>query len=89
MISHIFLLGDATPSPNTYTLPGLLGPRIPNRPSSACYTMAGRVKLGGFDTDYAKTPGPAGYSVIDPDTTAKKAPAYSMLKRKFMPGGEI
>lgn len=49
--------------------------------------MAARQKLGGFDADYAKTPGPAGYPVANPDTTQKKAPAYSMLKRQFMPGG--
>ena len=49
--------------------------------------MAGRQSLGGFDTDYAKTPGPAVYSVMDPDTYQKKAPAYSMLSRQFMPGG--
>ena len=77
----ILVPGDATPSPNTYTLPTLLGPRIPNRPFSACYSMTGRQSLGGFDTDYAKTPGPAVYSVMDPDTYQKKAPAYSMLSR--------
>lgn len=79
--------GDANPSPNTYTLPSLLGPRIPNRPSSACYSMARRQKLGGFDTDYAKTPGPAVYAGMNPDNYQKKAPAFSMLGRQFMPGG--
>ena len=49
--------------------------------------MAGRQKLGGFDADYAKTPGPAGYPVMSPDNYQKKAPAYSMLSRQFMPGG--
>ena len=49
--------------------------------------MAGRQKLGGIDTDYAKTPGPAGYPVMSPDNYQKKAPAYSMLSRQFMPGG--
>ena len=49
--------------------------------------MAGRQKLGGFDTDYAKTPGPAVYTVMNPDNYQKKAPAYSMLSRQFMPGG--
>ena len=79
--------GDASLSPNTYTLLSLLGPHIPNRPSSARYSMAGRQKLGGFDTDYAKTPGPAGYPVMSPDSYQKKAPVYSMLSRQFMPGG--
>ena len=49
--------------------------------------MAGRQKLGGFDADYAKTPGPAGYALMNPDIYQKKAPAYSMLSRQFMPGG--
>jgi hypothetical protein len=49
--------------------------------------MAPRQKLGGFDTDYAKTPGPAGYPVMSPDNFQKKVPAYSMLGRQFMPGG--
>ena len=87
-LTIILSSGDATPSPNTYTLPSLLGPRIPNRPSSACYSiMVGRQKLGRFDADYAKTPGPAGYPVMSPDSYQKKAPAYSMLSRQFMPGG--
>ena len=51
--------------------------------------MTSRLKVGGFDTDYAKTPGPAGYTMMSPDTYQKKAPAYSMLKRQFMPGGMI
>ena len=75
------------PSPNTYTLPTLLGPRVPVRVSSACYSMAGRSNVGGFDTDYAKTPGPARYPSAPPDMFQKKAPAYSMLGRSFMPGG--
>lgn len=75
------------PSPNTYSLPAMLGPRVPMRASSACYSMAGRIKLGGFDADYAKTPGPAGYSTTAPELVQKKSPAYSMLGRSFMPGG--
>ena len=80
--------GDTNPSPNSYSLPVLLGPHIPNRPSSACYSMTGRLTIGGFDTDYAKTPGPARYGAATPDMNAARAPAYSMLSRNFMPGGE-
>ncbi|XP_064390618.1 ciliary microtubule associated protein 1A-like [Halichondria panicea] len=76
---------DASPSPNTYSLPTLIGPRIPNRVSSACYSLASRPKTGGFDVDYAKTPGPAGYGAQTPDLYGKKAPAYSILGRQFMP----
>lgn len=77
---------DANPSPNSYTLPAMLGPRVPNRVSSACYTMPGRISMGGFDVDYAKTPGPARYNVTTPDSYQKKAPTYTMLARNYMPG---
>lgn len=77
---------DANPSPNSYSLPILLGPRIPNRASSACYSLGARQQLGSFDTDYAKTPGPARYRVTTPEIYQRKAPAYSMLSRSFMPG---
>jgi len=50
--------------------------------------MAKRISLGSFDTDYAKTPGPANYPVTDPDSYQKKAPFYSMLSRNYMPGGK-
>ena len=75
------------PSPNTYTLPTYIGPRVPTRAASACYSMAGRLHLGGFDTDYAKTPGPARYEVLDPSKIGPKSPAYSILSRNYMPGG--
>ncbi|KAL5481331.1 hypothetical protein EMCRGX_G021468 [Ephydatia muelleri] len=77
---------DAVPSPNTYTLPTYIGPRVPTRAASACYSMAGRLHLGGFDTDYAKTPGPARYEVLDPSKIGPKSPAYSILSRNYMPG---
>ena len=80
--------GDANPSPNSYSLPVLLGPHIPNRVSSACYSMPGRPKIGGIDMDYAKTPGPGRYGVTTPETFQRKSPAYSMLGRSYMPGGE-
>jgi len=77
---------DANPSPSSYTLPVLLGPHIPTRASSACYSMSGRPKIGGIDMDYAKTPGPGRYGVTTPETFQRKAPSYSMLGRSYMPG---
>ena len=79
--------GDANPSPNSYTLPTLLGEKIPNRTSSACYSMPGRRSIGGFDTDYAKTPGPARYGTTSAEVTQRKAPNYSMQSRNYMPTG--
>lgn len=83
------LVGDANPSPASYTLPTLIGDKIPNRTSSACYSMAPRSKMGGFDTDYAKTPGPARYGVTSADLTQRQAPNYSMQSRNYMPSGKI
>lgn len=77
---------DAVPSPNSYSLPILMGPHIPNRASSACYTLSARLRLGGFGTDYANTPGPGKYGRITPEVYQKKSPAYSILGRSFMPG---
>ncbi|XP_003389790.1 PREDICTED: outer dense fiber protein 3-B-like [Amphimedon queenslandica] len=76
---------DANPSPASYTLPSMLGDKVPNRTSSACYSMAPRSKLGGFDTDYAKTPGPARYNTTSAEITQRKAPNYSMQSRNYMP----
>lgn len=50
--------------------------------------MAPRSNVGGFDTDYAKTPGPARYGAVTADLTQRKAPNYSLQGRNFMPSGE-
>ncbi|CAI8004130.1 Outer dense fiber protein 3 [Geodia barretti] len=77
---------DANPSPNTYTLPTLLGERVPYKPSSACYSMAKRLKAGDFAADYAKTPGPARYDSVSAELTQPRRPSYSIQARQFMPG---
>lgn len=66
----------------------MIGDKIPNRTSSACYSMAGRSNMGGFDTDYAKTPGPARYGITSAEITQRKAPNYSMQSRNYMPSGK-
>lgn len=76
---------DANPSPNTYTLPTLIGDHVPNKPSSACYSMSKRLKIGDFATDYARTPGPARYETTSADVTQRKQPCYSMQARQYMP----
>lgn len=77
---------DSTPSPNSYSLPALLGSKIPNRYSSASFSMTGRAKTGGFAEDLAKTPGPGNYRTVDPLVYKKRDPAYSMNQRSYMPG---
>lgn len=77
---------DATPSPNSYSLPSLLGSKVPTKRSSASHSMTGRAKTGGFSEDLAKTPGPGRYQTTHPDTVKNKSPQYSMLSRSYMPG---
>ena len=50
--------------------------------------MAARSKLGGFDQDHAKTPGPARYGVTSADITRRTAPNYSIQSRNYMPEGQ-
>ncbi|CAI8027666.1 Outer dense fiber protein 3 [Geodia barretti] len=77
---------DNTPSPNSYQLPSLLGSKVPNKRSSAAYSMAYRSSTGAFSEDLAKTPGPGHYNAVAPNVYVKKAPVYSMLSRSYMPG---
>lgn len=80
------LIGDSTPSPNTYGLPVMLGSSIPNRCSSASYSLTGRPKIGGFVRD-THTPGANAYKIVDPEITGNKAPTFSLYARNYMPGG--
>ena len=82
-----FASGDNVPSANSYTLPTLLGSKVPNKISSASYSMAARAYTGSFAEDLAKTPGPGRYNAVIANTYTNKAPAYSMLGRSYMPGG--
>jgi len=77
---------DAFPSANSYSLPPLIGPRIPSKQASNAYSMTSRRKIGSFDQDLARTPGPAGYSVVDQNLYKKQQAKYSLLARRFCPG---
>lgn len=50
--------------------------------------MPGRRDVGGFDTDYAKTPGPARYGVTSAEVMQRKAPNYSIQGRNYMPSSQ-
>ena len=78
---------DASPSPNSYTLPSLLGSRVPNKQASSAYSMAGRPITGSFSEDLAKSPGPGRYDTTEIVAYSPKAPAYSMLSRRTKAGG--
>ncbi|XP_065910752.1 ciliary microtubule associated protein 1A-like [Dysidea avara] len=76
---------DSTPSPNTYSLPTMLGSNVPNNTSAASYSFPGRPKTGGFVSN-STTPGANAYKVIEPDITSRKAPSYGLYSRNYMPG---
>merc|ERR1719356_1158355 len=77
---------DAYPAANSYSLPQLIGPKIPSKPASNAYSMTSRRSIGSFDQDLARTPGAARYNVIDQNIYNKQSPQYSMLARRFVPG---
>lgn len=63
-----------------------IGPKIVNKESSNAYSMAERGKMGAFDEDLAKTPGPCGYNSTMIDLFKKRKPVYSMQARTYLPG---
>ncbi|XP_037830088.1 outer dense fiber protein 3-like protein 2b isoform X2 [Kryptolebias marmoratus] len=76
---------DPVPAPNKYSLPPLLGPRVPNKPASASYTMSGSFGRGGPAVDLTRTPGPCSYNSTDPSVYRSRQPAFSMLGRHDFP----
>ncbi|XP_069779074.1 outer dense fiber protein 3-like protein 2b isoform X2 [Narcine bancroftii] len=72
---------DTVPAPNSYTLPSLMGPKVPNKPSSASFSVTGRTRR----EDLSNTPGPGRYNRTDPNVFLPKQPAYSMLGRHHLP----
>ncbi|KAF7201516.1 outer dense fiber protein 3-like protein 2a isoform X2 [Nothobranchius furzeri] len=72
---------DPVPGPNRYTLPDLMGPQIPHKPSSASYSFSGRRKVGAPSEDLAKTPGPGQYGSTNPDIYRQRQPSFSMQSR--------
>lgn len=76
---------DSVPAPNKYCLPPVMGPQVPNKPSSASYTMSRSYSTGGPAVDLAKTPGPCRYNTTDLNLYLPRQPAFSMLGRHKMP----
>uniref|UniRef100_A0A8C8R5N9 Outer dense fiber of sperm tails 3 like 1 n=1 Tax=Pelusios castaneus TaxID=367368 RepID=A0A8C8R5N9_9SAUR len=74
---------DPNPAPNAYTLPGMLGPGLPIKPSAPCYSMASKVNMWSKMEELAKGPGPASFIRPEPNVYLHRQPAYSMW-RKYM-----
>lgn len=78
---------DQNPSPNSYTLPRLLGNTVEgNKRAAPCFSQKGRSKVGGFDEDLQRTPGPGTYGSIDPNIYRDRSPSYTMRPLASMPG---
>ncbi|KAM6973180.1 outer dense fiber protein 3-like protein 2a [Aplochiton taeniatus] len=76
---------DSVPAPNRYTLPSLLGPRVPTKPSSASHSMTARRRTGGPSEDLSMTPGPGQYNSTDPSVYLQRQPSFSMQSRTQRP----
>uniref|UniRef100_A0A8C4VX19 CIMAP1 family member D n=1 Tax=Gopherus evgoodei TaxID=1825980 RepID=A0A8C4VX19_9SAUR len=76
---------DPVPAANSYTLPSLLGSRVPSKPSSPSVTISGRNKHVGFSEDLSQKPGPGHYNGTDPNTYLHQAPAFSIRGRRSAP----
>uniref|UniRef100_A0A8C5LRC1 CIMAP1 family member D n=1 Tax=Leptobrachium leishanense TaxID=445787 RepID=A0A8C5LRC1_9ANUR len=72
---------DQVPAPNKYSLPPVIGPRVPAKISAPAFSMSATCRHGGYSEDLSQTPGPAHYHKTDPNSYMKKGPAYSMLGR--------
>lgn len=76
---------DSVPAPNKYSLPPLMGAQVPNKASSASYTISGGLSIGGPAEDLAKTPAPCRYNSTDPNVYLLRRPAFSMSGRHSLP----
>lgn len=77
---------DSNPAPNTYRLPSAIGSRVPDRRSCPSYSLRSRTRGHGFADDLARTPGPAGYNSVNPQSFKRSSPQYSLGARNFLPG---
>ncbi|XP_003383407.1 PREDICTED: outer dense fiber protein 3-like [Amphimedon queenslandica] len=78
-----YLKKDNVPSPSTYTLPPMIGPRVVNKKSGSAPSMTGRSLIGSFHQDFQKTPGPGTYKVTDSSVTSTKCPSYTLKGRNY------
>jgi len=78
---------DNAPAPNNYSLPQIISQKHITRQSAPQFSMVGRSKVGGFDEDLKKTPGPCAYNLAEGTNSYKpKAAQYSISSRTYAPG---
>ncbi|XP_068127346.1 protein CIMAP1D isoform X2 [Hyperolius riggenbachi] len=80
---------DQVPAPNTYSLPPVLGSKVPGKAAAPAFSVSARIHHGGHSEDLAFTPGPAHYNLTDSNSYLKRGPAYSMLGRHQLPKAQL
>ncbi|XP_074662590.1 ciliary microtubule associated protein 1B-like [Tubulanus polymorphus] len=76
---------DKIPAPNSYHIPATLGPKIPHIRGAPGFSMAPRSDMFSAAYDLAKTPGPARYGSVEPNTFRTRSGQYSMQGRPTLP----
>ncbi|KAJ6664175.1 hypothetical protein lerEdw1_008391 [Lerista edwardsae] len=69
------------PAPNSYNLPGTLGPRLPTNASAPAYSMSSNACAWGYAKDLVRGPGPAQHARPEPSVYLNRQPSYSMGHR--------
>lgn len=72
---------EKSPAPNTYDLPTMISTGGAVKKSAPSYSICGRPKIGAYNEDLQKTPGPGTYRVTNPNVQRPKGPAYSIRGR--------
>ncbi|XP_057652583.1 outer dense fiber protein 3-like [Diorhabda carinulata] len=75
------IIPSATPGPDKYDVPSTIGPKVPDKFSSAAYSMSFKHFLRDFD----KSPGPAKYTGVETSVFKTKPPVYTLSPRIFPP----
>ncbi|XP_053220459.1 outer dense fiber protein 3-like protein 1 isoform X1 [Podarcis raffonei] len=76
-----YWVSSPNPAPNQYTLPQTLGPKLPVKPAAPCLSMASSASVWGYAKDLVRGPGPAMYTIPEPDVYLCHQPSYSISQR--------
>ncbi|ETE68068.1 Outer dense fiber protein 3 [Ophiophagus hannah] len=80
-----YWLNNPTPAPNKYALPPTLGPKVPNKRAAPCLSITSIAP--GRNYMLRKGPGPAAYTIPEPDIYLQHQPSYTMSQR-FIPSSK-
>ncbi|XP_005994969.1 ciliary microtubule associated protein 1A [Latimeria chalumnae] len=77
---------DPNPAANKYSVPSVIGPRVPHKYSYPCYSVTGRSKIGSFLEDFGKSPSPNRYKIPNQNVYDNEMPSYTMQARTKLLG---